>query len=65
MTSPTLSAQGKERLDALLTSASASGKWPALFFGATTADGEIYFNCKGDRVHTDPSKGQVDDKTSE
>jgi hypothetical protein len=64
-TTPTLSADAKAKLDALLTEQAAVGNLPALFYGLTNADGDIYFNCKGKKNEGDPSEGLVDDKTSE
>ncbi|KLT44390.1 beta-lactamase/transpeptidase-like protein [Cutaneotrichosporon oleaginosum] len=61
---PHLSAEGKAKLDALLDAKVAEKKIPAIFFGASTADGEIYYNAKGDKVHGEPDKGQVDENTT-
>lgn len=62
---PAVSAKGKAALDEVLAQHVASGKIPAVTFGATTADGPIYFAAKGERVLGEPDKGEIDDKTSE
>lgn len=61
---PHLSAEGKAKLDALLDTKVAEKKIPAIFFGASNAEGEIYFNAKGDKVLGEPDKGQVDENLS-
>lgn len=60
---PVLSAKGRAALDELLATRVDSRAIPAATFGATTADGEIYLNCRGERVFGQPDKGRVDDKT--
>lgn len=59
-----LSPTGKSKLDALLAEQVKNAGLPALFYGLTTAQGDIYFNCAGLKNQGDPSGGQVDDKTS-
>jgi hypothetical protein len=63
----TLGPEGKEALDALLkrTVEGDAPPFPAIHFGATTATGELYFNCAGDRVYGEPEKGAVNEDTSE
>ncbi|RSH84255.1 uncharacterized protein EHS24_005768 [Apiotrichum porosum] len=63
-TVPRLTPEGKARLDELVKRQVAESGLPALFFGATTADGEIYFNCGGDKVVNKPELGQVDEDTT-
>ncbi|WOO79889.1 Acyltransferase LovD [Vanrija pseudolonga] len=60
---PHLTPKGKAALDALLHAEVDSRLVPALTFGATTADGEIYFAYAGERVLGEPDKGQVDAET--
>jgi hypothetical protein len=62
---PALSPAGKAKLDALLADQGVNADLPGLFYGITTADGEIYFNCAGRKNQADPSEGEIDDKTSE
>ncbi|TXT06177.1 hypothetical protein VHUM_03650 [Vanrija humicola] len=62
-TPPHLTAEGKAALDALLHAEVASRTVPALTFGATSADGELYFAQAGERVLGHPDKGQVDADT--
>ena len=59
-----ISEAGKTALDELLSTKVEGRTVPALFFGATTADDEIYFACKGDMVYGDPDKGAVNEDTS-
>ncbi|BEI86676.1 hypothetical protein CcaverHIS002_0700220 [Cutaneotrichosporon cavernicola] len=60
---PVVSAKGQAALDELLAKRVDSRLIPAATFGATTADGPIYFAARGERVLGEPDKGQVDDKT--
>lgn len=65
---PTLSAEGKAKLDNILQSNVASGAIPGSTFAVATPDANappIYFNTAGDKVFGDPSKGQVDEDTGE
>lgn len=59
-----LTPEGKKALDDLLDGFVAEKRIPAITFGATTADGLIYFNAKGDKVFGEPDKGQIDENTS-
>ncbi|BEI82851.1 hypothetical protein CcaverHIS002_0307190 [Cutaneotrichosporon cavernicola] len=61
---PQLSADSKAALDALLAEKVAEKKIPAIFFGASNADGELYFNAMGDKVFGEPDKGQIDENTT-
>jgi hypothetical protein len=61
---PRISAEGKAKLDALLAEKVAEAKIPAIFFGASNADGELYFDYKGDKVLGEPDKGPVTLDTS-
>jgi len=56
---PSLSPKSKAALDAQLAAAVGDPLTPALFWGVTTAEGELYCNCAGDRVHGEPAKGPV------
>lgn len=62
---PKLSPAGSAALDALLKETVESRVIPATYFGVTGADGELYFNCAGDKVFGSPEQGQVDADTSE
>lgn len=62
---PTISEAGKKKLDELLDAKVAEATIPGIFFGATNAEGEIYFNAKGDKVLGHPEKGQINENTSE
>lgn len=63
---PQLSPEGKANIDRWLAETVDSHfQTPALFVGATTAESEIYFNCRGDQVYGKPDEGQVDADTSE
>jgi len=64
MPAPKLDASGKAALDTLLKDTVESRNVPATYFGATTADGELYFNCAGERVFGEPDKGMVNEDTS-
>ncbi|ORY32011.1 beta-lactamase/transpeptidase-like protein [Naematelia encephala] len=60
----TLKPEGKKALDSLLERAVDSKNIPAAFFGATNADEEIYFNCRGDKVFGRPEEGPVTPDTT-
>jgi hypothetical protein len=62
---PKLSAKGAAALDELLKTSVEGRTVPATYFGATTADGPLYFNCAGERVFGEPDKGEVTEGTSE
>jgi hypothetical protein len=62
---PKLAADGKAQLDALLAEVDGAHTLPAMYWGATTADGPIYFNCAGDKDYFDASKGKVTEDTRE
>lgn len=61
---PTITAEGRERLDKYLHEHATSGQIPAMFLGATTAEDEIYFGSEGDRYYGEPDKGKVDGDTT-
>ncbi|WVW87132.1 hypothetical protein I302_109189 [Kwoniella bestiolae CBS 10118] len=61
---PTVSAQGKESLDKLLEETVDRRHVPAVFYGATNAKEEIYFNQYGEKVFGDESSGQIDADTT-
>lgn len=65
MTAPKLNDAAKASLDQYLASVADSGNYAAQFMGVTTADGPLYYACKGERVWGEPDKGQVDENTSE
>lgn len=52
-------------LDEFLQRTVDSRRVPAMFIGATNAEGEIYYNNAGERVFGDQEKGVVDEDTSE
>ncbi|WOO82477.1 Acyltransferase LovD [Vanrija pseudolonga] len=60
---PTISPRGKAALDDALVAAVADPLIPAQFWGVTTAQGPIYFNCGGERVLHEPEKGVVNEDT--
>lgn len=62
---PTLSAAGTKLLDDLLADQVKNANLPALFYGISTAEGDIYFNCAGKKNEAKPEEGEVNDKTSE
>lgn len=62
---PKISQKGKELLDAKLAEAVNDPLQPAQFFGVTSAEGPLYYNCGGDLVLGEPDKGQVNEDTSE
>jgi hypothetical protein len=62
---PKLSAKGSAALDDLLKTSVGGRTVPATYFGATTADGPLYFNCAGERVFGEPDKGEVTEHTSQ
>lgn len=62
---PTISQRGKAALDDALAAAVADPLLPALFWGVTTAQGPIYYNCGGERVLHESEKGSVNEDTSE
>lgn len=56
---PKLKEIGKETLDEFLRKTVESRKVPATFLGVTNKDGELYFNCAGERVFGKAEEGQV------
>lgn len=58
-------ADDKARLDSILHAAVDSRQVNALTFAVSDAEGELYFNCAGERVFGELDKGQVDERTSE
>jgi len=63
--SPSFKDSGKKALDDLLERTIRERKVPAAFFGATDKNGELYFNCGGERVFGSPDEGQVTPDTGE
>ena len=63
--SPSFKDTGKKALDDLLEKTVQERKVPAAFFGATDKNGELYFNCGGERVFGKPDEGQVTPDTGE
>jgi methyl acetate hydrolase len=57
--SPKLKSTGKEALDALLEKTVKDRRVPAAFFGVTDKNGELYFDCGGERVFGQKEEGQV------
>ena len=62
---PTLTTSGKQALDQSLNKTVEAQRVPAVFFGATNAKQEIYFECGGDRVFGRPDEGKVTPDTCE
>jgi hypothetical protein len=62
---PTLNEAGKQSLSKLLNDTVNANKTPAVFLGATTAEGPLYLDCAGDIVCGSPDSGKVDLDTSE
>ncbi|KAJ7459752.1 beta-lactamase/transpeptidase-like protein [Mycena latifolia] len=56
-----LSAGQKDKLDQILSEAVESRSTPALFFGVTNVDGEIYMRQAGTKLVGDPSSGFIDE----
>jgi hypothetical protein len=63
--SPRFKDTGKKALDEFLHTTVKDRKVPAVFLGATDKNGELYFNCGGDRVFGKPDEGQVTPDTGE
>ncbi|KAF8147909.1 beta-lactamase/transpeptidase-like protein [Mycena galopus ATCC 62051] len=63
MPSPTFSATQKDVLDRILSDAVSSKATPALFFGATTADGPIYMHQAGTKFIDDPTSDPINEDT--
>src|ERR1700761_2993282 len=61
---PALDAAGTKALDDFLTKTVEGRAVPAVFIGTTTSQGEIYFNCAGEKVFSKPDEGQVAPETS-
>ena len=62
---PQLKQTGKAALDQFLQKTIQDKKVPAAFLGATNKDGELYFECEGDRVFGKPDEGQVTPETGQ
>lgn len=62
---PQLKQTGKEALDQFLQKTVQDKRVPAAFLGATNKDGELYFECGGDRVFGKPDEGQVTPDTGQ
>jgi len=60
---PKLTADGKAQLDALLKEVDDAHTLPAMYWGATTVDGPIYYNCAGDKDYFKPEEGKVTEDT--
>jgi hypothetical protein len=63
--SPRFKDTGKKALDEFLQTTVKDRKVPAVFLGATDKNGELYFNCGGERVSGKPDEGQVTPDTGE
>jgi methyl acetate hydrolase len=63
--SPRIKDTGKKPLDDFLQKIVTDRNVPAVFLGATDKNGELYFNCGGDRVFGKPDEGQVTPDTGE
>lgn len=62
---PTLRAEAKQKLDDVLAHQVQRGDVPALFFGATNAKEELYFNCGGGTHVSKSDPGEVSPDTCE
>lgn len=62
---PKLSPAGVAALDTLLKETVEQRVLPATYFGVAGPDGEIYFNCAGEKVFGQPEHGEVNPDTSE
>lgn len=66
VTTPTLSADAKTKIDQILQSAVDSKEIPASTFAVATADlnaEPVYFKASGERVFGSPDKGQINEDT--
>jgi hypothetical protein len=63
--SPRFKDTGKKALDEFLHATVKDRKVPAVFLGATDKNGELYFDCGGERVFGKPDEGQVTPDTGE
>ncbi|WVQ66248.1 uncharacterized protein L199_004427 [Kwoniella botswanensis] len=61
---PTISPSGKQSLNKLLKETADRRHVPAVFYGATNAKEEIYFNQYGEKTFGDESSGQIDPETT-
>lgn len=62
---PRLSESGKQAITDYLEQVVAERQNPATWLGATTAEGELYFDGKGEKVFGKADEGEVDDETCE
>jgi len=63
-TMPTLTAEGKAKLDGILQENVASGEIPASTFAVATASGDpFYIKTEGSKVFGEPDKGAIDENT--
>lgn len=60
---PRLTGDAKTRLDTLLANTTHTKRFPAIFLGVTSAEGEIYYNQSGEVVFDQPDSGQVNANT--
>lgn len=65
MTGPILSDKGTQAIDGLISSLVRDGHVPALYLGATSKDGELYWGRGGNRMWGQPAEGLVSDDTSQ
>lgn len=61
---PVLRSGGKAAIDNFLHESAVDDSIPAVFFGATNAKEQLYYEAEGDMVFGEPSKGQVNIETS-
>jgi hypothetical protein len=61
---PRLEVSGSQALSSYLKEVIKGRESPATWFGATTAEGEIYLECEGERIWGDEAKGSVSQDTS-
>ncbi|KAF9483313.1 beta-lactamase/transpeptidase-like protein [Pholiota conissans] len=58
-----LTDSGKKALDDVVAKLAGEHKLPGFAIGATTADGEIYFNCAGNKVFGDAASAELNPDT--
>lgn len=62
---PTLSAEGKAKLDNILKSHVDAGDIPASTYIVATPEKDVYANVAGDKHFGDTSKGKINEDTGE
>jgi hypothetical protein len=63
---PTITAEGKTKLDSILKTAVEAGDIPASTFAVATAEGHpLYIETEGNKVFGEADKGKIDEDTGE